>query len=621
MPNALIGEQSPYLLQHSDNPVDWMPWSDQAFAEARQQDKLVFLSAGYSTCHWCHVMAHESFENEKVAKVMNHHFINIKIDREERPDIDALYMQYLQVTTGQGGWPMSVWLDGEGRPVFGGTYFPPEDKHGRAGFVRICQELARLWRDERSKLLAHADKVMEHLQKIPETEAQNNHVCSCYLKSCHEIFDVELGGFGGAPKFPRPALLDTLMTLAKQECPNDPESTEAWRMTLRTLQAMALGGMHDHLAGGFHRYSVDRYWHIPHYEKMLYDQGQLATTYLEAWEISGDVWLLRVAEGILSYLSETMLDDSGAFHTAEDADSFETADAQHPIEGAFWTWRAEEIQRLLPPMDAAIFSAAYNIQANGNARPESDPHGELEGRNTLHRVKTDANLAQLYDCSMRAIEDSLATSRATLLAARLKRPLPHRDDKIITAWNGLTIAALAKAGRLLNNKKWLEHATTAAMFFKIQYLDDGDLFRSWRSGKKSSAPAIADDYVFLIHGLIELHHADIEGKWLSWAEELQQKLDDKLWDESLAGYVMRPQLQGKALMTLRNDYDGAEPSPNHLAILNLQQLAKATGMGTYKKQADALLKAACKRITDPFAAPIFVRALANKNDRSPSTRN
>ncbi len=616
MPNALSGEQSPYLLQHAENPVDWRPWGDEAFEQARKEDKLIFLSVGYSTCHWCHVMAHESFESEKVAEVMNHHFINVKLDREERPDIDALYMNYLQLTTGAGGWPMSIWMDSKGRPVYGGTYFPPENRQGRAGFITVCQELARVWRDDRAKLLDHASKVMEHLRKPPEPVPDSSYKVDLaledYLENCRQQFDDELGGFGHSPKFPRPAVLDALMAVAKHQSPQDPESTKAWRMTHRTLQAMAMGGMNDQLAGGFHRYSVDRYWHVPHYEKMLYDQGQLVLSYLDAWEISSDDSLKQIAEDILNYLGETMLDEGGAFHAAEDADSFETPDSKHAIEGAFWTWRSEEIEKLLEPKDAAIFNAAYGVEIDGNTRPESDPHGELMGRNTLHRIKTDANLAQTFDCSIGDIQHSLKASKAILLEARLKRPLPHRDDKIITAWNGLAIAGFARAGRVLKNDTWTDHAKKAAEFLKTELWHDGQLYRSWR-GQRAAAPAIADDYVFLIQGLLELAQADPNGDWLVWAEELQAQLDDQLWDDAWEGYVMRPQLDGRALATLRNDYDGAEPSPNHVAILNLQQLAEMTGKDAYRERAQQLIHAGARSLKQTFAVPVLITALAKSS--------
>ena len=613
MANALTDAQSPYLLQHADNPVDWQPWSDAAFEQARKQDKLVFLSVGYSTCHWCHVMAHESFESEKVAKVLNHHFICVKLDREERPDIDALYMQYLQLTTGQGGWPMSIWLDSRGQPVFGGTYFPAEDRDGRSGLIHICHQLARVWRDDRDKLLEHARKVMDHLQQPPERLPSVNFKAEIaledYLGNCRQRFDAEHAGFGSAPKFPRPSVLDALMALAHRESPDKPQETRAWTMSHETLLAMARGGMHDHLGGGFHRYSVDRYWHVPHYEKMLYDQAQLAISYLDGWKLSGERRLREVAEGILQYLVDDMKDGAGAFHAAEDADSLERPDDEHAIEGAYWTWRAEEIQSLLEPKDAAIFCAAYGVETDGNARPESDPHGELKGRNTLYEARAPRELTTTFDCSLEEIEKSLEASKATLLGARRKRPLPHRDDKIITAWNGLVIAAFARAGRLLEQEHWSREATAAAEFLRRELWVDGQLYRSWRK-THSPAKAVADDYAFLIRGLLELHQSTPGEGWLDWALELQDQLDATLWDEERQGYVMRPKLQGRTLMTLRNDYDGAEPSANHMALLNLQELVELTGKETYKERVEQLIQAGAPSLKQSFAVPVLVRALS-----------
>jgi uncharacterized protein YyaL (SSP411 family) len=449
--NDLIRETSPYLLQHAGNPVAWRAWSDEAFARARAEDKLVFLSVGYSTCHWCHVMEHESFENERMAAVMNRHFVNVKVDREERPDIDATYMAYVQATTGQGGWPMSVWLTPAGQPVFGGTYFPPDDRHGRPGFMRVCDELARLWRDEREKLESSAARVMEYLwREMDQTEVveglPDGKVMDDFLAHCETMFDAAWGGFGGAPKFPRPAIVRTLMQLANRFGRESGQGARAWQMCDGTLRAMAAGGMHDHLGGGFHRYSVDRYWHVPHYEKMLYDQAQLAMAYLDGWQISGEVAFRQVIEGIFRYLLETLCDGGGAFHAAEDADSLPAPDAPHPREGAFWTWPAAEITALLAPRDAAIFAAAFGVVESGNARPESDPHGELAGQNTLFRAMTDVALAAMFDCPENEIRARLAAASLILTEARAQRPPPHRDDKIVTAWNGLARRAGLRAG-------------------------------------------------------------------------------------------------------------------------------------------------------------------------------
>jgi uncharacterized protein YyaL (SSP411 family) len=614
MPNALIRETSPYLLQHAHNPVDWLPWNEEAFQHAREEDKLVFLSVGYSTCHWCHVMERENFENEQVAAVMNHHFINIKLDREERPDIDAAYMAYVQATTGQGGWPMSVWLTPDGKPVFGGTYFPPDDRHGRPGFVRVCHELARLWRDDRARLEESAARAIEHLRNeaAESTESANlpgDEAFGKFLHRSESMFDPEWGGFGGAPKFPRPVVVRTLMQLCERFGMESGEGRSAWKMCQHTLRAMAAGGMHDHLGGGFHRYSVDRYWHVPHYEKMLYDQAQLAMAYLDAWQISGEPEFREVTEGIFRYLIETLRDPGGAFHAAEDADSLPDHDAKHKREGAFWTWSADEIAGLLEPRDAAIFCAAYGLEAEGNARPESDPHGELEGQNTLFRANGDAELAVMFDCPASEIRERLAAAKRVLLDHRAKRPPPHRDDKIVTAWNGLAIGALARGGRIFNRADLVEAAERAAAFLKRELWDGKRLFRSFRE-RRGAATAFPADHAFLVSGLIELHAALPDGGWLDWALELQHALDTSFWDESMAGYVMRPDVAGQALMSIREDYDGAEPSPNHIAAENLPKLAALTDKPEFATRAETLLRAGARMMeTQSFACPLLLAAL------------
>ena len=613
MPNSLIHETSPYLLQHAHNPVDWLPWSEEAFQRAKQEDKLVFLSVGYSTCHWCHVMERESFESAQVAAVMNHHFINIKVDREERPDIDATYMAYVQATTGHGGWPMSVWLTPEGRPVFGGTYFPPDDRHGRPGFVRVCHELARLWRDDRGRMEESARRAIEHLRQEAGTQTEHAmpgpRAFGDFLDRCESLFDPKHGGFGGAPKFPRPVVIRALMQISERFGRDTEEGGMAWQMSDRTLQAMAAGGMHDHLGGGFHRYSVDRYWHVPHYEKMLYDQAQLAMAYLDAWQISGDGNYREVVEGIFRYLLETMGDAGGAFHAAEDADSLPDHEATEKREGAFWTWSAAEISGLLAPRDAAIFCAAYGVEANGNARPESDPHGELEGQNTLFRAKDDEELAVLFDCQESEIRARLAVAGLVLLENRALRPPPHRDDKIVTAWNGLTIGALARGARLLDRNDLAAAATRAADFIKRELWDGGTLYRSHRRHRGTSM-AFPADYAFLISGLIELHAVEPEGGWLDWAERLQATLDDSHWDESRSGYVMRSGVAGETLLVIREDYDGAEPSPNHLSAENLLKLAALADRPEHAERAGKLLQAGARMMeTQSFACPLLLAAL------------
>jgi uncharacterized protein YyaL (SSP411 family) len=614
MANALIHETSPYLLQHAHNPVDWRGWGEEAFEQAQREGKLVFLSVGYSTCHWCHVMEHECFENEAVAAVMNHHFVNLKVDREERPDLDGTYMAYVQASTGQGGWPMSVWLTPEGKPVFGGTYFPPEDRQGRPGFVRVCHELARLWRDDRGRMAQSAEKAMAHLREESRMDAvlrgvPGERVYGDFLDRCEGMFDPQLGGFGGAPKFPRPVLLRTLMQVGERFGFQSEEGEMAWKMAERTLRAMAAGGMHDHLGGGFHRYSVDRFWHIPHYEKMLYDQGQLALAYLEAWQISGEAVFRETAEGIFRYLLETLRDAGGAFHAAEDADSLPSAEAGQKKEGAFWVWRAEEVSTLLEPREAALFSMAYGVEAAGNARPSSDPHGELEGTNTLFRATSDEDLALAFDLPEEEVRRLLSAARERLLEARGKRPAPHRDDKILSAWNGLAIAALARGARVLDRADLAEAAAGAARFLKEKLWDGRRLFRSFR-GHRGATPGFAADFVFVISGLIELHAVRPADGWLAWAGELQQGLDAEFWDETRVGYVMRSGLGNEELMVIREDYDGAEPAPNHLAAENLLKLADLLDVPGFAARAESLLRAGSLVLErQPFAAPVLVSAL------------
>ncbi|MCX6879493.1 MAG: thioredoxin domain-containing protein [Verrucomicrobia bacterium] len=614
MPNALIHETSPYLLQHANNPVAWQPWGEAAFAQARAGNQLVFLSIGYSTCHWCHVMEHESFENPDIARVMNEHFINLKVDREERPDLDATYMAFVQASTGQGGWPLSVWLTPDGKAVFGGTYFPPIDSHGRPGFPRVCHELARLWRDDRARLETSALEMSEHLKRRadcspPPSDLAGPQVCGAFLDFCQRRFDGEWGGFGGAPKFPRPTVLRTLMQLMERFGPDSEAGASAWSMAERTLRAMALGGMHDHLGGGFHRYSVDRYWHVPHYEKMLYDQAQLAMAYLDGWQISHDPAFCQVAEGIFAYLLETLRDADGAFHAAEDADSLPTPAAIRKQEGAFWTWGITEIFSLLDARDATIFSAAHGVKATGNARPDSDPHGALNGLNTLFRALPDSYLAGMFACPEAEIRDSLHAAAKILLEARSRRPLPHRDDKIVTAWNGLAIGALARGARVLNREDLAAAATAAASFIRRELWDGESLFRSFRV-RRGAVPAFPADYVLLISGLLELHAVAPADDWLGWAQTLQQRLDAGCWDAARSGYVMRPTLGDNTLSVIREDYDGAEPSPNHLAAENLLKLASLLDDREFLTRAESLLRAGTEILeSQPFAAPLLLAAL------------
>jgi uncharacterized protein YyaL (SSP411 family) len=459
-----------------------------------------------------------------------------------------------------------------------------------------------------------AASAIRHLrQEAAETAAATGlpgkRVFGDFLDRCESLFDAKLGGFGGAPKFPRPVVVRALMQLSERFGRDTTEGAMAWEMSGRTLRAMAAGGMYDHLCGGFHRYSVDRWWHVPHYEKMLYDQAQLAMAYLDAWQISGDDGFRDVTEGIFRYLLDTLRDSGGAFHAAEDADSLPDHDAREKREGAFWTWTADEISGLLEPRDAAVFCAAYGVEAEGNARPESDPHGELEGQNTLFRAKRDDELSAIFDCPESEIRELLERAGVLLLDARAKRPPPHRDDKIVSAWNGLAIGALARGARVMDREDLAAAAADAAHFIKRELWDGRRLFRSHRQ-HRGSAEGFPADYAFLISGLIELHAVLPDGGWLAWAAELQQKLDADFWDDTKAGYVMRPALAGETLLVIREDYDGAEPSPNHLAVENLLKLAVLLDKPEFQGRAEELLRAGSRMLeTQSFACPLLLATL------------
>src|SRR5947209_4541955 len=451
--NRLAREKSPYLLQHAHNPVDWYPWGEEAFAKARQENKPIFLSVGYSTCHWCHVMAHESFENEATAAIMNREFVNIKVDREERPDVDRVYMTFVQATTGGGGWPMSVWLTPDLKPFVGGTYFPPEDRYGQPGFKKVLERIATAWKENHDKIVEQGGKIVAALRESQSTAAEGQidvGILDAAYQQIASSYDPKQGGFGTAPKFPRPVTLNFLARFYARD-PKSESGNHALEMDLFTLQKMAAGGMHDHLGGGFHRYSVDRYWHVPHFEKMLYDQAQLATAYLDAFQITHDRQYELVARDILDYVARDMTSKEGGFFSAEDADSpvpvtaaYDRRDAapgeldvgahraplQKNAEGAFYIWPKKEIDAALG--DAAeIFDVHYGVQSHGNAPEGSDPQDEFRGKNVLIERHTIAETAKQFKESEDAVRQSLARSREILFAIRVKRPRPHLDDKII----------------------------------------------------------------------------------------------------------------------------------------------------------------------------------------------
>jgi uncharacterized protein YyaL (SSP411 family) len=584
MPNRLASEHSPYLLQHKDNPVDWRPWGDEAFDVARQQNKPIFLSIGYSTCHWCHVMEHESFENGEVAAILNRDFVSIKVDREERPDVDRVYMAFVQATTGSGGWPMSVWLTPSLRPFYGGTYFPPSSKWGKPGFTDILAEIARVWREEREKVEQSAATITDRLRTIRSHGQRQPIAATTVLARAVEEFavgfDRRLGGFGTAPKFPRPSELFFLQREFART-----GTTEARDMVLVTLRAMALGGMRDHLGGGFHRYSVDAEWRVPHFEKMLYDQAQLVLAYVEAAQLTGDRFFADVATDTLDYVRRDLTDPGGGFYSAEDADSVPPEDAHeahpHKMEGAFYIWREDEIREILGG-DADVFIARYGVRPDGNA--PFDPQAEFTHKNLLHTARALQDVAEAAGRSPEEVEQSLQRGRAALMARRSTRPRPHLDDKVLTAWNGLMIAAFARAGRVLvGAESYLEDAKRAATFIRTQLWNPstGTLLRRYRKGD-AGVEGYAEDYAYLIFGLLELFQADGDPQWLEWALALQERQDALFWDPVDGGWFSTTGKDESVLLRLKEDYDGAEPAASSVAVLNLLTLAhlvEASGLG------------------------------------------
>ncbi len=611
--NALAREKSPYLLQHQHNPVDWYPWGEEAFAKARRENKPIFLSVGYSTCHWCHVMAHESFENPVTAKLMNERFVNVKVDREERPDVDRVYMTYVQATSGGGGWPMSVFLTPDLQPFFGGTYFPPEDKYGRPGFPTVLLRLAEAWENDRANVSAAAAKAIEALKEYTSTGSGSANlpgaeVLDAAYNQFARTFDEELGGFGSAPKFPRPVSLNFLFRYHARQPADSPDGKVAASMALLTLRKMAAGGMRDHLGGGFHRYSVDRFWHVPHYEKMLYDQAQLAASYLDAFQITGDVQYAATARDTLDYVLRDLTEKSGGFFSAEDADSLLEHGKPEHREGAFYTWTKDEIVRVLGDGSAALFNRVYGVEADGNSPEGSDPHRELVGQNTLIRRMSDAEASKAVNLSEAEVSAQLAAARTKLFDIRAKRPRPHLDDKVITAWNGLMISAFARAAQVLDEPAYLHAAQRSAQFVKRELWKDGTLLRSYREGA-SAVKGFCDDYAFLIGALLDLYEADFDVAWLQWALELQAR-QDALFGDPQGGYFSVAEGDPTILLRMKEDYDGAEPSPNSVTALNLQRLAQFTGQADFRERALKTLAVFADQMTkSPTAVPQFLCAL------------
>jgi uncharacterized protein len=584
--NRLADEKSPYLLQHAHNPVDWYPWGPDAFDKATREDKPIFLSIGYSTCHWCHVMERESFENEDIAALLNRHFVAVKVDREERPDIDRIYMTFVQATTGSGGWPMSVFLTPDRKPFFGGTYFPPDNRYGRPGFAALLAHVAQAWASDRTRIESSGRDIVEHLRKtaLPaptHTTILDKGLLDPCFHALRRSYDPQRGGFGGAPKFPRPVVLNFLLRYAEAN-----DNDEARDMALHTLRAMADGGMHDHLGGGFHRYSVDETWFVSHFEKMLYDQAQLAISYLEAYQITREERYAAVARGIFAYVLRDMTAPEGAFYSAEDADSPLPEDPSKKGEGAFYLWKWDEVDEPV--------RTRFGFEREGNVH--NDPHGEFTGRNILY-VARDVD------------DPHLAESCARLLAIRSARPRPYRDDKILTAWNGLMISTFARAAQVLDDPSYATAARRAAEFFTSTMWNGTVLLRRYRDGEAAIA-GFLDDYAFLAQALLDLYETDFDPTHLDTAIVITERMLTLFEDGEAGAFFSTAEGDSELVLRMKDDYDGAEPSGNSVAILNLLRLARITRRRNFAEAADRALQALASPISSqPMAVPQLPVAL------------
>ncbi len=602
--NRLSHSKSPYLIQHAHNPVDWYPWGDEAFAKARKENKPIFLSVGYSTCHWCHVMAHESFENPEVAAVLNEHFVCIKVDREERPDVDAVYMSFVRATTGGGGWPMSVWLTPDLKPFFGGTYVPADR------FIKLLESITSSWEMNSGKIKKSSEDLVRQLKEPGEPKDSPGAVGDQALleKTYDQLksnYEPRYGGFGPAPKFPRPVALNFMLRYYAYT-----GNKEALEMSLFTLRKMAEGGMHDHLGGGFHRYSTDTRWHVPHFEKMLYDQAQLVCSYLEAHQISHDPFYADVARDILTYVQRDMTGEQGQFYSAEDADSAVPGKPSVHAEGAFYVWEDTEVAEVLGNESAAMFSHYYKINKGGNV--ESDPRGEFPKKNILIVSHTLDETAKKFGKTREETKRVLAGARQALLLIRGKRPRPHLDDKTLTAWNGLMISAFARAYQVLDEPTYLEAARKSAQFIKSKLYNakSGILLRRYRAGD-TAIEGFADDYAYLIQGLLDLYEASFDITNLAWAFDLQKKQNELFWDaDHEGGFFSTAGQDANILLRMKEDYDGAEPSPNSVAAMNLLRLSQMLNEKAFQEMGVKTLNAFGSRLKKaPSTMPQMMVAL------------
>jgi uncharacterized protein YyaL (SSP411 family) len=601
-------EKSPYLRQHAYNPVDWYPWGEEAMNRAREEQKPLFLSVGYSTCHWCHVMERESFENDSIARILNQYFIPVKVDREERPDIDRVYMTALQAMGQNGGWPMSMFLTPDLHPFYGGTYFPPESRYGRAGFQDILLRIHEAWINERTKVMESATRVTTFLREAANAgtgAAQpGEEVLHRDFAQFQKAYDGAFGGFGRGPKFPRPAVFQFLLRYHRRT-----GNTTALDMTTHTLQKMALGGLCDQIGGGFHRYSVDGEWRVPHFEKMLYDQAQLLEVFLDVYRLTRDDLYAAVARGIADYVIRDLCHPEGAFFSAEDADSPRPEDPTEAGEGAFYVWSRREIERLLGD-DAGVFCLYYGVEEEGNA--PIDPQHEFTGRNILYVASSVEDTARISGRMPDRVRLILARARRLLFETRSRRPRPHRDEKIITGWNGLMAGSLARAGAVLGRDDYTSAGAAAARFVLARLQTSGArLLRRFSDGE-ARFDAQLQDYAFLIQGLLDLFTFEGDGDWLQAALELAGTQETEFRDERLGGYFDSAGDDPTILVRMKELYDGAEPSGNAVTAMNLIRLARLTGDPRWESRARATVEASGGALgSQPVAMPAMAAAVSD----------
>ena len=572
--NRLAREKSPYLLQHQHNPVDWHAWGEEAFAKARAENKPIFLSIGYSTCHWCHVMERESFESEEVSAFLNQHFVSIKVDREERPDVDKIYMTFVQGMTGQGGWPLNVFLAPDLKPFYGGTYWPPESKYGRPGFLQVLQQIHSAWTDRRDQLLASSKELHGRLAEVTTREATNQVALTpedlrragTQLK---QGYDSVHGGWGSAPKFPSPSHPAFLLVYGRRY-----GDEEAVNMVLYTCERMASGGIYDQIGGGFSRYSVDEKWLVPHFEKMLYDNAQLLNLYLDCYLISGEEGYADVARDIIRYVLRDMTHRDGGFYSAEDADS-------EGKEGKFYCWTKDELSKLLTPEEFNVAVKYFGVTEQGNFVDHSDPK-PLLNQNVLSVTDTNITTADV---------PLLKAAKEKIFKARLKRVRPHLDDKVLASWNGLMLGALARAGVVLKDDTYLKAATKNLEFLHAKLWDakTQTLYHRWRDGERDSVQLL-EAYAFLLAGVIEVYQCTLEPRHLEFAIALADSMLKRFYDPEHGGFWQSPPGTGDLILRVKEDYDGAEPSGNSVATLSLLKLFALTERKEYREAADKSLR-------------------------------